>query len=124
MVYNLTIPGRLPTLNEYIAAERGGGGRYAAATMKKNAQEIVHFCILKDLPNVQIKKPVYMRYKWYVKDKRCDKDNIAFAKKFVQDALVNDRVLKNDGWNDIVCFADKFDIDKVNPRIEVEIEVK
>jgi hypothetical protein len=30
-------------------------------------------------------------------------------------------VLKNDGWNDIEGFNDRFYIDKANPRVEVEI---
>ena len=53
---------------------------------------------------------------------RTGKDNIAFAKKFIQDALVKSRVLKNDGWNDIDGFSDDFRVDKKRPRVEVRIE--
>ena len=35
--------------------------------------------------------------------------------------LVSAGVLKNDGWNDIEGFSDRFYIDKANPRVEVEI---
>ena len=47
--------------------------------------------------------------------------NIAFAKKFIQDALVQCSILKDDGRNYVVGFSDKFDVDKKNPRIEVLI---
>ena len=39
----------------------------------------------------------------------------------IQDALVNKGVLKNDGWEHIVGFSDRFDVDTQNPRIEVLI---
>jgi hypothetical protein len=35
---------------------------------------------------------------------------------------VRAKILKNDGWNDIIGFEDIFYIDKKNPRIVVEIE--
>jgi len=40
----------------------------------------------------------------------------------VQDALVKAGVLANDGWQEIVSFADRFGIDKENPRVEIVIE--
>ena len=38
------------------------------------------------------------------------------------DALVKAGVLANDGWQEIVSFADRFKVDKDNPRVEVIIE--
>ena len=69
----------------------------------------------------RITKPVYITYKWYEPNKKRDLDNIAFAKKFVQDALVTNGILENDGWANIVGFCDEFYVDKENPRVEVEI---
>ena len=51
-----------------------------------------------------------------------DKDNIAFSKKFIQDALVLEGIIPGDGWKNIEGFVDNFFIDKQNPRIEVTIE--
>lgn len=80
--------------------------------------------IHEQLRRVKIDKPVYMRYRWYEKDRRRDLDNISsFGRKVIQDALVKARVLKNDGWREIVGFRDDFFIDGNHPRIEVEIEV-
>jgi len=48
--------------------------------------------------------------------------NIAFAKKFIQDSLVQMGVLENDGWKHIEYFTDSFAVDPKNPRVEVVIE--
>ena len=46
-------------------------------------------------------------------EKMCirDRDNIAFAKKFINDALVACGVLPNDGWRNIHTMFDMFDVD-------------
>lgn len=120
MKKTLVIAGRLPGLNEYIAAERSN--RYAAAKIKKDAQHIVKLFVRSQLIGVQFTKPVCIRYKWVEKDKRRDKDNVSsFGRKIIQDALVESGVLKNDNWGCIEKFIDEFSVDKTEPRIEVEI---
>jgi Holliday junction resolvase RusA-like endonuclease len=116
MTLKFTIPGRLPGLNDYINAERSN--RYIAAKMKKQAEQIILWSLGK---KIKFSNPVFIHYLWVEKDRRRDKDNICFAKKFIQDALVKAKVLKNDGWNEIADFKDGFDVDKDNPRIEVTI---
>lgn len=109
--------GRLPSLNEYIEAERAN--RFKAAKMKKDLQERIGA----EIRAANLKKaepPVKLFYVYYEPNKRRDKDNIAaIAHKFVQDSLVSCGILENDGWNDITGFTDEFFIDKKNPRIEV-----
>lgn len=121
MKYKLTIPGLLPGLNEYIKAERGRAGKYKAAAMKNQAEQIIGLMIKSQMRKVEINKQVRIHYHWIEKNKMRDKDNIAFAKKFIQDALIKTHVLKNDGWKEIEGFTDKFSVDKKNPRVEVEI---
>lgn len=117
MVQTFTIYGRLPSLNEYIAAERA---KYnAAARLKRQYQEIIISYI-----NLSRLKPitsaVHITYRFYEKNRKRDKDNIAaIAHKFIQDSLVITGILKNDGWANIVGFSDEFYIDTKNPRIEV-----
>ena len=120
MQKKITIPGTLPGLNEYINAERGN--RYQAAKMKRQAEDKIVMCIWEQAPGVKFTGPVHITYIWYEANQRRDKDNVAFAKKFVQDALVKAGVLGNDGWQEIVSFEDKFGVDKENPRVEVVIE--
>lgn len=86
--------------------------------LKKETQELISYY----LPNQSADTPIRLIFSWYEQNKRRDKDNIAFAKKFILDAMVNAGVIPNDGWGYVDGFEDKFYIDKDNPRIEVEIE--
>ena len=67
-----------------------------------------------------IKCPVKIIYRFYEENKKRDKDNVSgIAHKFVQDALVESGILKDDGWDYVIGFSDEFYIDRDNPRIEV-----
>ncbi len=121
MEYLLTIPGTLNNLNDYIAAERTN--RHKGAKMKATNEDIVIIAIRQCMRGVRIDKPVFMEYTWVEPNKRRDKDNISsFGRKVIQDALVDARVLKDDGWKYVVGFSDRFEVDKMNPRIEVLIK--
>ena len=119
MTHTLTIPGQLPSLNEYIAAERAN--RYKAAAMKRDAEQLIGLYARSQLRGVRFTGPVMMRYTWYEPNRRRAKDNIAFARKFIQDALVSAGVLQGDGWSCIGGFSDAFEVDGQNPHIEVHI---
>jgi len=118
--HKIIIPGTLPGLNDYIDAERSN--KYQAAKLKRQTEEMIVMCIWEQMPGIEISEPVHIVYHWYEPNRRRDKDNVAFAKKFIQDALVKAGVLANDGWQEIVSFEDKFGVDKNNPRVEVIIE--
>ena len=118
-IYTLTIPGSLPGLNEYINDERTS--RHKAAKLKAQVQDVIAWHIRRDLRGLHFSFPVVMSYTWIEKDRRRDKDNIAFAKKFIQDALVETGVLRNDGWKEIEGFMDDFQVDKNKARVEVKI---
>lgn len=121
MRVKLTIPGRLPGLNEYISAERTN--RHAAAGMKRASQAIVEWSARSQLRGVRFEKPVRMTYRWFERDKKRDKDNVSsFGRKVIQDALVRVGVLKNDNWAGVEGFSDDFAVDRKRPRIEVEID--
>lgn len=116
----LRIAGILPGLNEYSAAERKH--RQVAAKLKRETEQRIILAARSQLPNVHLSNPVNMFYSWFEPNRRRDKDNIAFAKKFIQDALVKAGVLRNDGWKEIEGFSDAFYIDKERPRVEVRFE--
>lgn len=118
--YTLTIPGRLPGLNEYINENRSHAQK--GARMKKKHQEAVMWYILRDLGRKPIEHPVYLKFLWYEQDKRRDLDNVSsYGRKIIQDALVKSGKLYDDGWGYVVGYADKFRVDKDNPRIVVQI---
>ena len=67
--------------------------------------------------------PIDLHFKWYVPNRKKDKDNIAFGKKFILDGMLQAGLIENDGWKQIGNFKDSFVVDKENPRVVVEIEV-
>ena len=115
---SLVISGVLPNMNDYTEAQRTN--KYKGARMKKDAQDLVHWHILSQIRSLRIDKPVFMVYHFYEADRKRDHDNVsAFAHKVVQDALVQAKILKNDGWKDIVGYQDLFFVTANQPYIEV-----
>ena len=120
MIIRIVIPGQLPGLNEYIAAERSS--KYKAAKMKHEAERLISYYANLAAKGDKVAAPVMIHYTWIEPNKRRDKDNIAWAKKFLQDALVAVGILADDGWKHIEGFTDSFAVDKHNPRIKIEIK--
>ena len=89
------IHARLNNLNDYISAEVAS--RYKGVAMKARNEALVKVAIKQQMRSIRIERPV------------------------IQDALVQTRLLVNDGWNEIVGFSDQFYVDAANPRIEVLI---
>lgn len=113
----LTIHGDLPGLNEYTAACRTHPK--AGARMKADAEAI----ILPQLAGVPpIAGPVRVACEWHTKDRRRDPDNIAFARKFLLDAMVTAGVLAGDGRRHILGFSDEFAVSKSDPRVVVTLD--
>jgi Holliday junction resolvase RusA-like endonuclease len=115
--YRIILPGRLPGLNEVISANRAHWSK--GAKQKKSLTECLAWHI-----KAQIKHPVgkaTYHFKWVEKDKRRDKDNVASGKKFFMDALQMAGIINNDGWKQVAGFADEFEVDAKNPRVEIEI---
>jgi Holliday junction resolvase RusA-like endonuclease len=120
MRQKFVIEGRLPSLNEYIKAERTT--RFAAATMKKTWQKYIMTYIQRARIR-RVKNPVVLVYEHFVPDRRRDRDNIAsITHKFTQDALVMAGIIEDDGWEYVVNSFDTWHIDRKHPRIEVTIE--
>ena len=120
-VYMLIIPGRLPGLNEATAANRSHA--MMGAKLKQLIEQEIGWEIRRQLQGVAITMPVHIDYFWFERDKRRDKDNISgWGRKVIQDALVFEGILIDDGWDEIVGFNDCFAVDKACPRIEVRIE--
>lgn len=111
-----TIEGELPTLNEYIAAERGN--RFAASRMKRDWTEIVRASAWNVKPCT---KPAIVHCTWVMRNARKDLDNVRFATKFVLDGLQAAGVIRGDGQRYVVGLSDTFLIDRDRPRVEVTI---
>lgn len=103
-MYELTIPIKLPSLNDYVRVCRAN--KYQAAAFKKNIEEQIGWFISR-LPVFE--RPVTIRFHWVEENNRRDYDNIAFAKKFILDALVKQKKLPDDNRKYVVGFSDTFE---------------
>lgn len=114
-----TISGRLDGLNEYIRKNRAN--KYSGNSCKQLNEMHVKYAILNaKLPKVS-KYPIKLKITWYEPNAKRDIDNIVFATKFIQDALVKNHVLKNDNQSCINKVEHDVKVDRQTPRIEVEI---
>lgn len=127
MEYFLVYKGRMPDLNDYLKGERIAIRKNDKFTTKGNAmkqeyQRKVVSALRSQLRGIHIDKPVKIHYDFYEQNKKRDQDNVSsFARKVIQDGLVEGGLLKNDGWKNITGSSELFYVDKDNPRIEVTI---
>ena len=111
----LKIPGRLPGLNEIIAAAKEHFGSYA--NMKDEYTASIAW-LAKKLPKYE---KVALIITWYEPDKRRDLDNIMAGQKFILDGLVAAGTIPNDSQKYVRGIIHRFKVDRKNPRVEVEI---
>lgn len=114
----LIIPNRLPGLNDIILDARTN--KFKSAMQKRKYTDFIINII--NFQNIKsFDKKVFISFTWYEKNMKRDPDNIVVGKKYILDALVRSGIIKNDGWENISGFQDKWKVDKKNPRTEVEI---
>ena len=119
MKASFTIPGRLPSLNDYINACKRAW--YIGDSFKKKQVKIVStFIIACNVPVFE--RPVYMLFRWFEKNKRRDRDNIRSAEKYIMDALKDRGRIRNDTQKWVLDSRHEISVDEKNPRVEVEIE--
>ena len=115
-VHSITIPFRLPSLNQYINECRKN--KFAGAKMKKDVEKDIGWYI-NLLPNY--KNPIKIHFHWIEENKKRDLDNVCFAKKFILDSMVKAGKLKDDNRNYVKGFADTFEYGKTS-KVILEIE--
>lgn len=114
---SFVIPGRLPGMNEIVAAAKSH--RMAYASMKKQYTDSIMWLLIK-MP--KFNGAVDIQIAWHEKDCRRDIDNISGGgQKFILDALVGAGIIKDDSQKYVKSIKHYFEIDKDEPRIEVGI---
>lgn len=90
--------------------------------VKSDNDKVCLVAIRKCLGNLHIENPIKCTYHVYVKDKRHDRGNLhaAIEKSFL-DALQTAKVIRNDGYDDVLDSTFHTYIDRDNPRVVVEI---
>lgn len=118
----IVVEGELCDLNTYIRAERTHGyGVAMSSKIKRNETARVYYSAMASGVK-KIDKPIKILMRWYTVNLKKDPDNVAFAKKFINDGLVLAGIIPNDTREWILGFTDEFYVDKVNPRVEIEFE--
>lgn len=118
MTATFVIADRMAGLNEYTRKERGN--KFQGAAMKRRETERAAWsAIAAHVPHFA--KPVSVAIEWHEPNRRRDLDNVAFAKKFILDGLVQAGVLANDDPSHVVALSDTFHVDREHPRIVVTI---
>ena len=103
---------KFPSLNDYVDANRAN--RQYGAKMKRELETGICYFIKR---MKKIKRPVELHFRWIEKDTRRDPDNIAFAKKFILDAMIKAGKLPDDGWKWVRGLSDSFEIGKTTKVI-------
>ena len=128
MKYKVTVPGWSSGLNELLNHQEK---RYDYRTKKMRVyntektknEKLIRQCLAKQKMNkVRIEKPIAIHYMIYAKDKKHDRQNLGSClDKCFCDAMQTMKILKNDGWSDIVKISFDYDVDPKNPRAVIEI---
>ena len=116
------IKGRLTGLNEYVSAERSN--RFKAASIKREMEEVITLCLAEACQKGTLHshtKPCELWITWVEENHRRDLDNISFATKFIQDAMVRAGVFPDDSTKFIRLIHHTVAFDPKNPRIEITI---
>lgn len=119
------IPERLPGLNEVINANRRN--RYVGAGLKKKTDELISWHIRAAMAagNLRpVRFPCRISFTWEECTARRDCDNIAFAKKFILDALQECGILPNDNQRWVLGFEDHFLHGEDSVLVEIKEEME
>lgn len=132
MTYKVIIPNWDSGLNELLNHQEK---RYDPRTHrmrvynteKTKNEKMIRKCLEEQgFSNVRLKTPIAIDYLIYAKDKKHDRTNLSSClDKCFCDALQTMKILKNDGFDDVVDVTQKVLLNRKNPRAEITItEVK
>lgn len=114
MTQSFFIPGPLPGMNDFA----GKKTRWHYKKLKADWQATIRYCIKQALLQPMVRADV--KFRWIEKGRRRDPDNITTGAKFVLDALVAERVLPDDGWDEIASLVHEFEVARTeNPGVFV-----
>lgn len=115
------IPGKWPSLNEYIDQCKIKRNRWNAGNSMKRRDQ-AKLVRLINTQKRKIKPPVYIEYRFFCGDRRRDLDNVSgYFHKIFQDALVDAGVIPDDSWRYVVGFSDSFALDPGHDHVVVRV---
>lgn len=121
MTQTFFIDGVLPGLNEVLAAakqqgrSRFGGYKQAKARLNRDIGIAIKAAKIKPVERANF------IFTWCEPTQKRDKDNVRIGAKFILDALVETKVLANDGWKQVGTLTDCYEVDTKRPGVRVEM---
>jgi Holliday junction resolvase RusA-like endonuclease len=122
MMQTAFIASRLPSLNQIIDAAKVRNGRWSRYAELKQVYQSVCQLDLKRAKLKPILGPVSLTFIWMEPNQKQDPDNLICGQKFVIDALVALKILRNDGWKDIRSITHEWAVDKDRPGVRIVID--
>ena len=105
---------KLPSLNEWT--KKINNNRFGGNNFKKGKEKIIRQAIETAKNNSTLKPllntPLFVSFTWYEPTTKRDLDNIFSSKKFILDALKDEKVIAEDNQANICGFNDRAVIDK------------
>lgn len=120
MTQELWIPGPMPGLNDVLESAKGAGGSGARYSKGKRLWT-EHVWAHAKQAGLRPMSRIRLRFEWRENHQRRDPDNVAAAKKFVLDGLVQAGVIKGDGWAYVEGWEDAFLLVKQRPGVSVTL---
>ena len=128
MKYKVVVPNWTSGLNELLNhQEKRWDPRLKKMrvynTEKVKNERLIRQCLQKQgLDKVRIEKPIAIHYKIYAPNRKHDRQNLGSClDKCFCDAMQTLKILKNDGWNNIISIMFDYDVDARDPRAEITI---
>ena len=115
MAQKLWIPHKLPGLNQMLKSK--GSGKHAYNREKRQIQQEIYWLCIEQ--GITWMEKAWFRFVWVEAKKNRDPDNIAAARKYILDGLVEARRLAGDRWKNILGWQDEFKVNKEAPGVEV-----
>jgi hypothetical protein len=116
VIQSFFIPGPLPGMNDFA----GKKSRWHYRALKEEWGEVIgvyiHMAKLKPMQSARV------TFTWNERDRKRDPDNIMTGAKFVLDALVSKKVLRDDGWDEILAISHHYYVNKAKPGVTVTLE--
>ena len=121
MIQQFYIDQKLPSLNQYV--KEVGRHYQGGAKFKRYYKEII-WAYYKEARIKPLKMPCRISFEWHEKKggHKRDLDNIAFAKKFILDSLVDGGILPDDNRDVVTEFVDTFKLDAEATGVLITIE--
>ena len=115
----LIIKGKLPSRNQAEFAARSHWS--TGSRFKKRYTEFVYW-VCKQQRLFPVSGRVKITITFYEQNLRRDSDNVISANKYILDGLVMAGIIQNDTKKCVELYINPVELDRENPRIEVEIE--